>query len=323
MGEQKVIKKIVLIITAILAIGLFIFISKVNKEELKQQARNDEIEEMLRPFTVKKDSLNSELEQLEEEHNNKTKPKGTTQVIFTGLEEEVYTACYPIMQEHNYDGILALSWKQFPGAEGCMTLEQFQELITAGWKICVKWDSETPVAQWWPTLQQKLTELGVSAGQIVYFTTGTYSSTLDAQLKELGFTIVVHHGEEVESLIQTKDEDGIWHLGSVGLMGLKPKVRLHEAIAQTGNIIYLVGFELEDELYHERQFRNMLKYFELYENSYELQVTTIEEAREIYRLRALGQDVIVDEEYEKKRAELIAEIEKTEAEIAKIEAQEE
>ena len=203
-----------------------------------------------------------------------------------------------------------------------MSLEEFKELLTEGWSVCVKWDSETPVDQWWPKLQEQFTVLELEMSQVAYFTTDTYSSEIDAKLQELGFTIAIHHGEETESLVQLSDEEGIWHLGAVGLLGKKPKVRLEEAVAQKGNITYLVGFELKDEMYEEDSFRKMLGYFEAYENNYELLVRKPEEAREEYRLR-VNPDEAVQQKYEEERTILLDKKTAIEEEIEKLKAQEE
>lgn len=314
-------KRIVVVATAVLLLGLVIFVSIVNKEEQKTAQKYEKIDDARRPLLVKKQEIEQQLVDLDKNYEANKVPKGTTQVIFTGLEADVYNICYPIMKEHEYTGTLAISLNQLPGMEGLMTVEQFQELVKEGWDICIKWDAETPVNTWWPELQKQVEQLEMETGSVVYFTTGTYTGELDAKLVEMGFSIVVHHGEESGSLIQLNDEEGLWHLGAVGLMGEKPKLRLTEAIAQKGNITYLVGFELEDERYDERSFRSMLGYFETYETNLELIVSNMEEARQHYRERAVVYEQAKEEEYKKARADLEAELSKVKEELAELEVQ--
>ena len=291
------IKKIIVAVTVVLTIAMGLFLWNANRQEQEEVARYEEINEKRRPLLVKKQNLEQQIVDLEKEYEANKLPKGTTQVIFTGLEADVFNICYPIMKEFEYTGILALSLTQLPGMEGLMSVEQFQQLITEGWSICIKWDSETPVRNWWPELQNQVKALGLETGSTVYFTTGTYSKALDAELQQMGFSIVVHHGEEHDSLIQLNDEEGIWHLGAVGLMGEKPKLRLTEAIAQKGNITYLVGFQLEDEKYDERSVRSMLSYFDAYEANLELIVSDMETARQHYRERLVTYEQAKEEEY--------------------------
>ena len=312
-------KKIVAIVTAVLLVGLLIFLWDANREEQKEAQKYEEMDDLRRPLLVEKQDLEQQIVDLEKSYESNKMPKGTTQVIFTGLEADVYNICYPIMKELEYTGTLAVSMQQLPGMEGLMTVEQFQELIKEGWKICIKWDNENSANKWWPELQKRLKEFGFENCPIVYFTTGMYTGSLDAQLQQMGFSIVVHHGEETTSLLQLNDEEGIWHLGAVGLMGEKPKLRLTEAIAQKANITYLVGFELEDERYDERSFRSMLGYFETYEKNLELIVTDAESARQHYRERTLVYEQAKEEAYKEERAALEEKLAKVKEELAKLE----
>lgn len=314
------IKKIVMIVTVLLVLGLGVFLWSANREEQKLLDKQEKIDDARRPLLVKKHEIEQKLVDLEKQFEANKLPKGTTQVIFTGLEADVYNICYPIMKEFEYTGTLAISMTQLPGMEGLMTMEQFQQLVNEGWKVCVKWDSESPVRNWWPELQKKINELGLAPCSVVYFTTGTYSGALDAQLQQMGFSIVVHHGEESGSLIQLNDEEGLWHLGAVGLMGEKPKLRLTEAIAQKGNITYLVGFELEDERYDERSFRSMLSYFDTYETNLELIVSDMETARQHYRDRLAEYEQAREEEYKQARAAIEEELAAVETQLSELEA---
>lgn len=308
-------KKIISVVTLVLVIALSIFLWTVKQGEQMESQKYAAIEEERRPLLVKKQEIMQQLIDLDNQYEADKIPKGTTQVIFTGLEADVYNVCYPIMKEFEYTGTLALSLTQLPGMEGLMTVEQFQQLIGEGWNICIKWDAQTPVKKWWPELQKQLKQLGLPESPVVYFTTGTYTGTLDKQLEGMGFSIVVHHGEESGSLLQMNDEEGIWHLGAVGLMGEKPKLRLTEAIAQKANITYLVGFQLDDERYDERSFRSMLAYFDAYETNLELIVSDMETARQHYRARGAVSEEARTEEYRQARTALETELAAVEQEL--------
>lgn len=314
-------KKIVIIVTIVLIVGLSVFLWYANKEEQKQALKYEEISDKRRPLAVKIHDLEQQITDLTKTYEANKLPKGTTQVIFTGLEADVYNICYSIMKEHEYTGTLAVSLTQFPGMEGLMTIEQFQQLLNEGWKVCVKWDSQSPVESWLPQLMSQMKQFNIESIPVVYFTTGTYVAALDDKLEKMGFSIVIHHGENAQPLIQVSDEEGIWHIGSVGLMGEKPKLRLTEAISQKGNIAYLVGFELEDEKYDERSFRSMLGYFETYEKNLELIVFNPEEARQHYRERAVAYEQAKEEEFNQAKAALEEELAKVKKELEELEVQ--
>ena len=128
-------KKIIPIVTIVLAIGLFAFIWGVQKEENKTAMQHEKLYEQRRPLTVKQEQLEQELETLKKEYEKSKAPNAVVQVIFTDLSEKVYSECYPIMKEYEYTGTLTLSAKQLPGEEGCMTVDQFKELIDAGCRL--------------------------------------------------------------------------------------------------------------------------------------------------------------------------------------------
>ena len=313
-------KKIIPIVTVVLAVGLFAFIWGVQKQEEKTAAQQEELYEQRRPLTVKQEQLEQELETLEKEYEKSKAPNAVVQVLFTELDEQVYSLCYPIMQEYGYTGTLAVSAEQFPGEEGCMTVDQFQELIDAGWGICITWQTEAAANQWWANLQNKLTVLGVESGEVLYFPKGTYSADLDATIQNLGFTIAVISKADEETPLQLQYEEGVWHVGAVGLMSSKPRLWLREAVAQDAELAYLVGFELEEELYNENSFRSMLNCFDEYEATEELIVTNIDEAREHYHSRISGVDPEIESQYQEKKAALEAELSEVKEQLKEIDA---
>lgn len=313
-------KKIIPIVTMVLAIGLFAFVWGVQKQEKETAAQHEELYEQRRPLAVKQEQLEQELEELKSSYEKSKAPNAIVQVLFTELNEQVYSLCYPIMQEYGYTGTLAVSSDQFPGEEGCMTVEQFRELMDAGWEICITWQTGTDVKKWWPNLQNKLTVLGVEPGQVLYFPKGTYSADLDATIQELGFSIAVSSKAEEEMPLQLQYEEGVWHVGAVGLMSSKPRLWLREAVAQDAEIVYLVGFQLEEELYNENSFRSMLNCFDEYEVTEELIVTNLDEARDHYYSRSVGIDPALESQYQEKKATLEKEISEVKKQLEEIDA---
>lgn len=313
-------KKIIPIVTIVLAIGLFAFVMVVQKQENKTVARQDEWDEQRRPWAVQQEQLEQELEDLDKMYEKSKSPSAVTQVLFTELNEQVYTQCYPILREFEYKGTLALSDTQFPGEVGCMSIEQFQELIAEGWKICITWQTSENVNTWWTRFQSKVTSLGVEAGSTVYFPKGTYSAEMDSALQKLGFTIAVIGKTEEETPLQLQAEDGIWHVGAIGMMTSKPRLWLREAVAQDANLAYLIGFQQEEELYNEKSFRSMLKCFDEYVATDELMVTNIDEAREHFDRRSLGVSPEVESSYREQKATLEKKLSEVKKKLEEIDA---
>ena len=78
-------KKIVAVVTALLLTGLLFFLWNVHREEQKLAQKYEEMDDARRPLFVKKQEIQQQLVELEKEFEISKLPKGTTQVIFTGL----------------------------------------------------------------------------------------------------------------------------------------------------------------------------------------------------------------------------------------------
>lgn len=313
-------KKIIPIVTIVLAIGLFAFVMMAQKQENKTVARQEEWEEERRPLAVQLEQLEQDLKDLEKMYEKSKSPSAVTQILFTELNEQVYTQCYPILKEFEYKGILALSDTQFPGENGCMSIEQFQELTSEGWEICIAWQTGESAKIWWSKFQSKLATLGVKAGNTAYFPKGTYSAELDGMLQEFGFTIAVIGRTEEETPLQLQTEEGIWHVGAIGMMTSKPRLWLREAVAQDANLTYLIGFQQEEELYNEKSFRSMLKCFDEYVATDELIVTDMEAAREHFDGRSLGVSAEVEGNYQEQKTTLEKELSEVKKKLEEIDA---
>ena len=314
------IRKILPIVTIVLAVGLFAFIWGVQKQENKKAVEHEKIYEQRRPLAVKEEQLEQKLEELENTYEKSKSPNAVTQIIFTEMDEQVYSLCYPIMQEYEYIGILALSPTEFPGEEGCMTVEQFQELVDAGWKICITWQSDDRENNWLVNLKNKMTVLGIEQGQTLYFPQGTYHADVDETIQELGFSIAIISKAEEEAPLQLQYEEGVWHVGAVGLMSSKPRLWLREAVAQDANVAFLVGFQLETELYNERSFRSMLNCFDEYEATEELVITDVDAAKEYYHTRSAGISPELESQYQQEKAALEAELADVKKQLQEIDA---
>lgn len=313
-------KKIIPIVTIVIAIGLFAFIWGVQKEENKKAMQHEKLYEQRRPLTVKQEQLQQEIETLEKNYEKSKSPNAVVQVIFTELNEQVYSQCYPIMKEYEYTGTLLLSDTQLPGQEGCMSMEQFQELMDAGWQVAVTWKQGVAAKQWWTNLQNRLTVLGIKNEPVLYFPKGTYDAELDTTIQELGFSIAVVNKGEEEQPLQLQNEEGVWHVGAVGMMTSKPRLWLREAVAQDANLAYLIGFTIEEELYNEKSFRSMLNCFDEYEATDELVTTNIVEAREHFRSRSAGVAPEIESQYQEKKTALEKELAEVKKKLEKIDA---
>ena len=310
---------IALVITLVALLGLVIFLWSSEKSEQAKEARQAKWEKECLPYNVEKQKLQEELKALEIAYQSEQQPKSTVQFLFTEMKAELYTKCYPTMKNKGFVGVMALSTEDFPGNKGCITLEQFHELKNAGWTVCVRWDAKTPVKQWWPTLEQKMNDLGVKA-ECVYIPAGEYNAKLDDTLVQMGFNTVVCGKSDAETPIQSEYDEKLWHLGGLGFMSSQPKIWLEKAIAQDANITYLIGFQKSDELYEPRNFDAMLGFCQDYVDSEDLIVGSVLDARNHYSIRIKGKTLEQEAEYNEKKDSLQKKIEEIDKKLEEINA---
>lgn len=283
------------------AVCLGVFTWRDYQTQQEQAAGREEAEKLLRPLDVEWNRIQQEIDDLEEEYSLKMEGTGTAEVLFTHPDARVYEEAYPIMEEYGYTGVLAVSDQQFPGTEGNMSLEQFQELIQAGWSTCIVWSGDD-MYTWLGALALKMQETGVPGSSVMYFPSETYLKEYDEILLAHGFAAAVHHGEAGE-MDTAAGEGGIWHPAAVGLQGETPKYRLDDAVKNKANIVYTVGWQQEDEMYNEKMFRSMLSYFKQYQEESGLQVMDIAGAGE-YRQQLENDKGAIEQEYLQKKEEL-------------------
>lgn len=280
---MKQIGKMGAVTTAILLAGLLsFFLWKEYQYAEREKEIAVEMEKELRPFELERAAINRKLEDLEKEFNGNVKSRGSLIILFSNLNKEIYDEAYPQMKEYGFVGTLALSETQRPGKPGCLSQEQFNELINEGWKCCLRWETDSEQAEWLAICDALAGECGIARPGIVYFPYDTYKNEKDEFLMGNGVGIVIQHGEEDRSLIMTESEEGIWHPGAVAYSQDEGCRLLAETMNQKGNLIYTVGSDSEEEVYEQDKFGSMLAEADKYVKSENLLVTDLQEARKYH-----------------------------------------
>lgn len=313
-------KKIAIGVILVLLVVFGVFFWKVQREDKAQQQAYEKWMQERRPLTVKKADYNNRLQKLEQEYENYTTPKATTHILFTDLHEDVHQVCYPLMKEYGYTGTLILSSEQLPGQENCMSVQQFQELLEAGWRTCIQWDETFMSERAWASFKSELDAIEIQVGEQIYFPRQTYAKELDEKISDKGFTIVICEYADTESPLQSEYEEGLWHVGAMGAMTKQPKFWLREAVATKANVVYTVGFSLEYQKYNPKSFEGMLNAFDEYEASGGLFVDDLFFARDHYYSRLTGVSPEYDEKYQQEKQQLEKKIEEIDAKLKEIDA---
>lgn len=303
MDKEILIKRILQVISALLLIGLVVVLiweSKTSKEE-KEYYEDKYIESA--PLRSRKRELEKQLAQVKREYQVKINGKGTLTLLCMDLTEDIYTVIYPQMQEAGYIAMLAVSQDTMPGMKGCMSKEQFEELLDAGWCLCLYWNGETELEEWLTEMKGLLEEQGLAMPVQIYFERETYQIAYDDLLLKHGLEAVVHHQEEGLEALTTQTEEGIWHIGAWGWNQVNARKNMEQALEDGAGLVFTIGSKY---YYDEDQFPKMMAVLAEYEAEQSLYVTDVSAA---YSYRGETEDA---------RAALQAELE---AETAKLEAE--
>lgn len=310
--------KIAGIIASIILAGVLIFFFWQDKQEAaKQRAGYEAMEDELRPLESEKRELTLQLDNLEKVHEWKQRGIASLVLLFTDMNELIYTDIYPWMNEYGFTGVMVLSEKSFPGREGCISKEQFKELMDAGWKCCLQWESGMEFHEWMISCEQLVRRAGIERPGEVYFPKNTYSSELDSEMARQKLSVAVHHGEEGLPLILSEGGRGIWHPGAVEWNQEEASAKLSEAIAQKGSLVYTINSSLLSEQDRNSVDDNPLSGIEGHCRMGELMVTDLSGAMEYYRDLESGHEKM-ESEYKEEKAQLEQLVEELDNKIEEI-----
>lgn len=310
--------KITAIIVSIILAGiLFFFFWQDKQQAAKQRAGYEAMKDELRPLESEKRELTLQLDNLDKVHEWKLQGIASLVFLITDMNELIYTDIFPWMNEYGFTGVMVLSEESFPGRKGCISKEQFEELMDAGWKCCLQWEPEMELQAWMISSRQLARRAGIERPGEVYFPKNTYSSELDSQMVRQKFSVVVHHGEEGLPLVISEGGRGIWHPGAVEWNQEEASSKLSEAIAQKGSLVYTINLALLSEQYRDNIDDNPFSEIEGHCRMGELMVTDLSGAMEYYRDLENGHENI-EKTYEEDKTQLEQQIEELGTEIDEI-----
>ncbi len=312
-------KKILPVISLVLIAFLGVFLWMDRQKEMKEAEKYQEWDYLRQPISAHVEDLEQKISSLEQELKDSMSPKGTVQIVFTDVSKDVYEICYPLLDEYDYTATLALCSSSLPGMEGCMTKEQFQTLMDAGWETCVLYDGKDLIP-WWKELRSELDNRQIKKPREIYFPGGKYKQEMDEEIKKLGFTIAIIKDSN-QSPIVTKDEADLWHVRAIGYMNAKSRTWMDEAIKKDGNVAFCVSFKKGDEEFKKPGFPSMLTYFDYNRATGDMAIMNVDEAREHYTARATGQNPKLEERYQKKKERLEAKLADVKQQLEALDAQ--
>lgn len=279
------------ILLVVLLAGLFKF------QKIKEQEKTGylvEYKKNVEAMSEEKTLLKTELANLEEQFRKKYAGLGTVSLIFTDLDYVVYEEIRPEMENFKMTGVLMLSQDQFPGAGGCISMAQFQQMIAGGWDYCLEWsaagqesdewnneDGENSLELWLSQMQTMLSENNLEMPKVIYFRDGTYQKQYDATLKKFGITTAVHHGENEEPMMAVTFEKGaVWRPGAYPMNVQGARSYVDTCVKEKGSMAFSIGMRNQKEMYTRSSMISMLEQLQERVEDEKLKVMTIQQAYE-------------------------------------------
>lgn len=303
--KNKVLVIIVLISLTIVAL----FYASNTKKEI------DTNYEAIRKLEIRKSDILLELDSNQREYDLKIHGASMVFMLFTDFDTKYYDDIIELFEDRGYYGTLVLSKDNFPSKEGYLSIEQFNNLIKKGWNYCILYDN----AEQFDYLK-KLFDVNGMKTDTVYFNKGKYSKALDEYMKDLGFKSIVHHGEEGLNMYKDTLNNGIWHVGSMGLYGSSPRAKLIDTIENHGAFVYTIGFDKKnkEEYIDLETFDSALDAFNGFIYKQTLKVTDLERGL-VYLKEIQKKSDKNKEEYNKLKTELETELKDIENKIKELE----
>ena len=218
-AHRQIIVVISLILAACCLLGVIVYGAVLLVEA---NERRIAYEREIEPFLIERAELNWKYTHAEDivRGDNEKIPNSNITLLFLGVEKEIYTQVYPLMDEISKEvkGTLCLTVDAMPGDEGCITLEELDTLIINGWSLALLFEGsgEEELRAFLSAIRQRLAELEIEVPATLACKKGSYSPSLDSLIIEEGFAHVIHNAEEQTACIDKTVDGELFHPGAVG-----------------------------------------------------------------------------------------------------------
>ena len=333
-------KRIILFATAILlvigtVVGIVAIVQTAFGKKGPSKESIAEYERELSKLVYEKQSLTRQIGEIEDNIFGTIGKGAYMSFMFLNLDEELYDVVYPILNEGEYPlvGVLAFSADEMPGMYGKITMEQYGELLDAGWGTVLYWNGEGSLDTFIMEMRAMLTSADIDVPVSIAFKGGSYDKNYDSLLEDNGIVNVIHNGDGSMNILNVETPDGLWYPGYIGWNNrnkYKGSVRLKDATESSGGyaLFAIKFYELEnddlrgtgyypigEDADNTTEAQSFLRMIERFKNSIatsSIKITTVEGAREgrLEYEQLYGEMTAAGYEYKHQIEEQIKEVER-------------
>lgn len=191
---------------------------------------NSDEAERLEEISLEMMRLNSERTELEREIELAWKEYDNTLsggdccfvLFFDNLTPNLMTKVYPLLGEYGYKGTVVMNDYQVPGGMGCITLEDYNTLLTAGWDFAIGTgsvdlksdDSVEELRAYLEEYERLLSADGLKLPQTFAFSKNQYDEKYTDLLLEFGFKVIRYEGGSLGKYSYSIGRNGIYLLST-------------------------------------------------------------------------------------------------------------
>lgn len=295
------VKALCILLAVLIAAGLVLAILHHISSGNAAAREAEEINRQLAPLREKEYELRRDIARKETALTGFGINHGSLLMLFEQPNAQIMTAIYPRMQAKGFVGVIALSESQYPGAEGCISVDDAKTLAAAGWDFCYTLSASSPAPS---ALRSKLVGMGLSAPSAAYFPANDFTDTLADALREAGVTTVLQG-----RLVKAETT-----LPVIGVCKSTAKDRMdafESVISYSATVAFTVSFT--DALYSTDYFVTIVDAFVTYSANGSAEVVNIKTA-----LDRIGELDLLKEEY---FAAVRADLERLHADLDAVEEQ--
>ena len=210
---MRIVKILALILVVAVLIGGWRY---MNKLEAEDNARIRQLYAQAEPLEKQKQELTAQRDALPAQYALEFRDYATAQVFFPKMENQIYSAVYPLMRERNMVGVLGISPSTYPDNWNTLTKDQLKALLADGWGMCMVY--ENAWGDWnyfFQAVESLCAAFEIPVPTAIYYPGNDYKAEDDAILKEHGIKTVVVNASDGRSSTVTDVTGDLWFTGAM------------------------------------------------------------------------------------------------------------
>lgn len=322
--------KRIIAVLMIIALSLSVFTACTNNEE---EQRLNELSERMLQYNTKKRGLESDIAKAWKEYDQTLSGGECCFTLFVdNMTRNLIEEVYPLLTDFSFKATVVMSDGEMPGEKGCISKNDYDKLIRAGWDFAigsgsVDYKSENSVEllkKYLEDYKLKLEENGYEMPKTFAFSEKQYDEKYIDLLLEYGFNVVRHFGEAGSKYSYSIERNGLYLLGSGRICADKTTMKADMQNAYKEKSTYSATVRCIDDVYADEEldcsvvkYELMLDFIE--DECDEAHIFTATELYD-YKTNTLSGSENFMTEFEKKIATLEKELSEVNEELKKIHA---